>query len=77
MIASVSLGAERIFTLRTRPGPKLGRGRRTRAETFAVPLEHGSLLVMRGDTQKNWWHSVQKTEAVAAGRVNLTFRRIL
>lgn len=42
-----------------------------------MPLEHGSLLVMRGDTQKNWWHSVQKTEAVAAGRVNLTFRRIL
>ena len=51
-IASISLGVERIFDLRRKD--KTGR-------TAHVPLTHGSLLVMAGDTQRNWLHGIAKT----------------
>jgi alkylated DNA repair dioxygenase AlkB len=65
VIASVSFGGTRIFQLRhkTRPNPRA-----------AVELTHGSLLVMRGGTQRNWVHRVPKTAKLVAERINLTFR---
>ena len=39
-------------------------------------LESGSVLVMKGDTQKNWLHSLPKSTRVTEPRINLTFRRI-
>ena len=65
VIASISLGAERTFDLRR----KDGSGR-----TVHVPLTHGSLLVMSGDTQRNWLHGIAKTDRPTGERVNLTFR---
>lgn len=65
-IASVSLGAERKFSL---------RHKRT-GETVSLLLEHGSLLVMKGATQANWLHCVPKTKKVPGPRINLTFRRM-
>lgn len=41
-----------------------------------LPLESGSLLVMKGPTQHNWQHSVAKTKKAMAARINLTFRFI-
>jgi alkylated DNA repair dioxygenase AlkB len=67
VIASVSLGATRRFVLRP-------RRRRGSTPTMRLPLDHGSLLVMRGETQKLWSHGVPKEPQVAGARINLTFR---
>lgn len=68
LIASVSLGEARTFQLRHRRNKALGIHR--------MVLQPGSLLVMRGETQRFWHHQVPKQRAVTAGRINLTFRRI-
>lgn len=39
-------------------------------------LKHGSLLVMRGYTQRDWIHSVPKRAKAEGKRINLTFRRV-
>lgn len=67
-IASLSLGATRRFRLRHR--------RRKDLEPVAIDLENGSLLIMKGETQRFWKHHVPKTKRVAESRVNLTFRNI-
>jgi len=68
VIASVSLGASRRFLLRHRSSNHL--------PVHEVTLEHGSLLLMRGPTQKNWRHCVPKMRNQDSPRLNLTFRRI-
>lgn len=65
-IASLSLGAERRFVL---------RHKETR-EKAEILLEKGSLLLMRGETQRFWQHSLPKTKKVKEARINLTFRNI-
>ena len=66
VIASVSLGAERLFRLKRKNG----------AVAFAERLPHGSLLIMAGNTQKNFKHEVPKEPCVTEPRINLTFRHI-
>lgn len=66
-IASLSLGAERLFRI---------RHRRT-ARTLDVPLRDGDLLLMGGDLQSHWRHSIPKTARPCGERINLTFRRIV
>jgi alkylated DNA repair dioxygenase AlkB len=66
VIASVSLGAERLFCLKRQDGTVV----------FAERLPHGSLFIMAGSTQKNFRHEVPKEPDVAQPRINLTFRRI-
>jgi len=66
-IASVSLGAERRFVVRSK----------TTREKRTLRLTHGSLLVMSGNSQANYRHEVPKEKAACAERINLTFRRIL
>jgi alkylated DNA repair dioxygenase AlkB len=66
VIASVSLGAERLFRLKRKDG----------AVAFAETLPHGSLLIMAGKTQKNFKHEVPKEPGITQPRINLTFRRI-
>jgi len=68
VIASLSLGAERMMHFRHRHD----RGQ----PTFRLPLPGGSLLLMRGDTQKNWKHAIPKRQRPAGPRINLTFRLI-
>ncbi|MBX3500748.1 MAG: alpha-ketoglutarate-dependent dioxygenase AlkB [Alphaproteobacteria bacterium] len=68
-IASVSLGETRTLTFK----PK----KREDSESMRVALESGSLLVMKGDTQRNWRHAIAKESRPCGPRVNLTFRRIL
>ncbi|HEY3388251.1 MAG TPA: alpha-ketoglutarate-dependent dioxygenase AlkB [Prolixibacteraceae bacterium] len=65
-IASLSLGAERKF---------LFRHKETK-QTIAVTLEHGSLLIMKGNTQTNWLHSLPPVKSVKKPRISLTFRTI-
>ena len=40
-------------------------------------LEHGSLLLMRGDSQALSQHSLPKTRRPVGLRINLTFRRVI
>jgi alkylated DNA repair dioxygenase AlkB len=67
VIASLSFGAERKF---------LFKHKRTK-ESVSLILEHGSLLVMKGQTQLNWMHRLPPTTKVKRPRINLTFRTIL
>jgi len=46
------------------------------ADQHTFRLRHGSLLVMRGYTQRDWIHSVPKRTKAEATRINLTFRRV-
>lgn len=66
VIASVSFGGTRTFEFQHR---KLGL-------RHALALTHGSLLIMRGRTQADWKHRIDK-EPGAAERLNLTFRLTL
>ncbi|WP_375055660.1 alpha-ketoglutarate-dependent dioxygenase AlkB [Zobellella sp. DQSA1] len=63
VIASLSLGATRRFTLRHRQG-----------ERRQLLLNHGSLLVMAGEMQHHWQHALPKAAGVTEARINLTFR---
>ncbi|VVA31044.1 PREDICTED: alpha-ketoglutarate-dependent [Prunus dulcis] len=87
-IASLSLGCEREFFLKKKPSktcqesrddqePKSKRLKRNHADQYSFTLKHGSLLVMRGYTQRDWMHSVPKRTKVEATRINLTFRWVL
>ena len=66
-IASLSLGAERLFKMRHN---KTG-------ETLDIPLASGSLLLMGGSLQHHWRHCVPKSRQPLSARINLTFRNII
>ena len=68
VIASLSLGACRRFVL---------RHRREVSSKLAIELPHGSLLVMRGETQRHYRHALPATAKPVGPRINLTFRRIV
>ncbi len=65
-IASLSFGAARRFCF---------KDKRTKEKAEQV-LDHGSLLVMKGQTQLNWLHSLPKSKKIHTPRINLTFRII-
>lgn len=67
-IASLSLGGTRDFIMRHR--------HRRDLESLKIPLHCGSLLLMRGDTQRNWRHGINRTRRDCGARLNLTFRRV-
>lgn len=67
VIASLSLGEERLFKLR----------HKKRKDMMAVKLGHGDLLLMGGTLQHHWLHSLPKTAQSIGSRINLTFRKII
>ena len=67
IIASVTFGAERVFHFKH----KQDANQKTK-----LILKHGSLLLMKGDTQKHWLHQLPKTKKDIGERINLTFRII-
>ena len=68
-IASISLGATRRFRLRPRAGLD--------HPSQSLDLPGGSLLLMRGPTQRHWQHALPKTARPTGPRLNLTFRLVL
>jgi alkylated DNA repair dioxygenase AlkB len=66
-IASVSVGARRTFILKHKRS----------GQTVRLALTDGSLLLMSGTTQDNWFHGINKESRVDGPRVNLTFRYIV
>ncbi len=69
VIASVSFGAARRFVMKPKRANDMARRE--------LLLRHGSLLVMKGDTQRTWLHAVPRAAHVQTSRLNLTFREIL
>lgn len=68
-IASVSFGEQRTLVLKHRFRKDL--------KPVQLRLESGSLLLMRGATQHNWKHGINKVSQPCGPRVNLTLRRIV
>ncbi|WP_250434041.1 alpha-ketoglutarate-dependent dioxygenase AlkB family protein [Hanstruepera flava] len=68
VIASISLGAERLFHFKHRT---------LKHERHKLKLEHGSLLIMSGEMQEYWLHQIPKTKKPIGERINLTFRHII
>lgn len=66
IIASLSFGAERRFSFKHKQNKQI----------ISVILEHGSLLVMKDQTQDYWLHSLPKCKTITKPRINLTFRTI-
>lgn len=66
-IASLSFGAERKFSFKHKESKA----------TVSLILEHGSLLVMKDETQSHWMHRLPPTTLVKRPRINLTFRTIV
>ena len=67
-IASLTLGAERRFCLRHKTHKE---------QVHQIQLAHGSLLLMAGETQQHWLHSLPKTKRPTKPRINLSFRQII
>lgn len=65
-IASFSFGAQRKFSFK----------HKQTKHTTSLLLEHGSLLVMKGETQTHWLHKLPPTKTVRSPRINLTFRNM-
>lgn len=66
-IASLSLGAQRLFKIRHNKSKAI----------LTFNLQHGDLLLMAGRLQHYWRHCVPKISKLTDPRVNLTYRYIL
>jgi len=67
VIASANFGATRDFLIRRKDDT---------SQRIVLPLKHGTLLIMSGELQRYWEHSVPKRKGVRESRFNMTFRRI-
>lgn len=64
LVASLSLGAERVFQLR----------HNISQQRLDISLPHGSLLIMGPGIQTHWQHRIAKSKKIDQPRVNFTFR---
>jgi alkylated DNA repair dioxygenase AlkB len=67
IIGSANFGETRRFLLRRSDNKN---------EKIEIPLKHGTVLIMKGETQHFWQHSVPKEKKIKGSRFNLTFRSI-
>jgi alkylated DNA repair dioxygenase AlkB len=66
-IASLTLGAERKFAFK----------HKQTNDTTSILLAHGSLMVMKDETQTHWLHRLPPSVHIKRPRINLTFRTIV
>ncbi len=64
VIASISLGATRLFKMKRKVGE----------QSYSYDLSHGDLLLMLPGCQEEWVHAVPKSARSSAARINWTFR---
>lgn len=67
-IASISLGGIRNFKVKHKFDKTIS--------TISLPLNPGSLVVMKDQMQDRWVHCISKTSKEVLPRINLTFRYI-
>lgn len=77
IIAALSLGITRKFVFKHKTVKQKTIKHKKTQDKVELYLESGQLLVMYGDTQTYWKHSIPKTTTVNSGRISLTFRRML
>lgn len=65
-IACLSLGAARRFDFK----------HKTTGEKKSFELPNGSLIEMKGETQKHWQHQIPVTKKITQPRISLTFRQM-
>ena len=68
VIGSVSFGAPRKFLFRYHTDKTI---------QHSIDLTHGSFLLMQGETQHCWEHSIPKQSGKAGPKINSTFRVII
>ena len=68
IIASISLGEERVFQLKHNTNKEIKQ---------SIILQHGSLLVMKNGAQIYYKHQIPKATKLKNPRINLTFRKII
>lgn len=68
-IASLTFGATRVLRLKHKFKKVL--------PVVKVPLDAGTVLLMKGETQHFWKHGINKQTEPCGPRVNLTFRTLL
>lgn len=68
VIASLTFGATRTFLMKHKFRKDLA--------TEKVPLAAGTVLLMKGPTQHNWKHGINKQTSHCGPRINLTFRTL-
>ena len=67
IIATVNLGATRTFRFVNKET----------GEKIAIPLDHGDLLMMHENCQKNYKHAILPEKSVKEPRISLTFRKVI
>ena len=68
-IASLTFGATRTFVMKHKF--------RKEEPNQRIPLDAGTVLLMKGSTQHFWKHGIMKQAQACGPRVNLTFRTIV
>ena len=68
VIASLTFGAMRVFRLKHRFKKEL--------PVVKIPLDAGTVLLMKGETQHFWKHGIDKQKEPCGPRINLTFRTL-
>ncbi len=68
LIASLSLGADRKISF---------KHKNDKNYKIELVLNHGSLLIMKDETQHFWQHAINKSKKIIEPRLNLTFRIII
>ncbi|KAK9867884.1 hypothetical protein WJX84_000142 [Apatococcus fuscideae] len=83
IIASLSLGAGRVFRLRPSAAASPHQAREQGELSYIdIPLQHNMLVIMWPPCQEAWKHEIPRTRTTARhaisgeARVNLTFRRL-
>ncbi|KAF2635346.1 DNA repair family protein [Massarina eburnea CBS 473.64] len=79
-IASFTLGAKRDFLMKHKPiAPDLKGEVVPEPKQIKLALGSGDMVLMRGQTQAKWLHSVPKRAGDEAkkGRINITFRKAM
>lgn len=66
-VASLSFGDSRLFKFRHNKTKQI----------VDIVLTRGSLLIMSGELQYHWQHSLPKTKKSSHPRINLTYRNII
>lgn len=67
-IASLTFGDQRTFIFKHKTKNDIPNA--------AIPLTSGSVLLMKGKTQKYWKHAINREKRPCGPRINLTFRQI-
>ncbi len=69
VIASLTFGATRTFLMKHKYNKEISLKK--------IPLEAGTVLLMKGKTQHFWKHGINKQTQPCGPRINLTFRTLL